>query len=141
VSYLTELARPWKVVTLAFGVSTLLYGAAVEQAVDWDNGVSFLMAGVAYLTAPQAVRLIEVFIRSRGRAWERLLLAVLLVWFGADGCYAIYWSAVNPVALDLMREANAPASALLFLLCGMLWKPRCSLLDMLRATSTTLHLR
>lgn len=135
MSYLREIARPWKLVTLALGIASLLYGAAIEQAPDWDVGVSFLMALVAYLTAPQAIRLLSSL------EWKKALLAVALIWFGADGCYAIYWSIVNPVALDLMREANAPASALLYMLCGFLWSPRCSLLDMLRATSAALGFR
>jgi hypothetical protein len=141
MSYLREAARPWKLATLAFGVSSLLYGAAVEQAVDWDVPVSLIMAGVAYLTAPQAIDALERAIRSFGRDWKALLLGAALVWFGSDGDYWLYWSVVDPQALALMREANAPASTLLYLLCGMLWKPRCSLADMLRATSAALGFR
>jgi len=35
-----------------------------------------------------------------------------MVWL--DGCYAAYWAVVSSVALNLMREANAPASLSLF---------------------------
>jgi hypothetical protein len=117
-SYLLGLLKPWRLVTLAFGIAVLLYGAAVEQAPDWDYGVSWLMALVAYTTAPLAIRLLCSL------EWKQALLAVALVWFGADGCYAIYWHFVNPRALELMRDANAPASTLLFLLAGVIWRQR-----------------
>lgn len=117
-TYTLGLLKPWRLATLAFGIAVLLYGAATEGAPDWDYGVSWLMALVAYLTAPLAIRLLCSL------EWKQSLLAVVLVWFGADGCYAVYWHFVNPVALDLMREANAPASTLLFLLCGVIWRQR-----------------
>jgi hypothetical protein len=135
VSYLREIVRPWKLATLAWGVGSLLYGAAVEQAPDWDVGVSLLMAAVAYLSAPQAIRLLGSL------EWRKVLLGLALVWFGADGCYAIYWSIKDPVALALMRDANLLPSTCLYLLCGMVWRPRSSLLDGLRAVSAALHFR
>ena len=138
-SYLREAARPWKLVTLAWGVGALCYGAATEGAPDWDVGVSLLMAGFAYATAPQAIRALEQGVRKLD--WKQLILGLFLCWAGADGLYAAYWAIVDPVALALMREANFLASLCLYALTGYLWKPRCSLLDMLRALSTTLHLR
>ena len=37
------------------------------------------------------------------------------------GCYAIYWSLRNPVALEMMRSANFHASLSLYGMCGILW--------------------
>ena len=66
-----------------------------------------------------------------------MLASLFLVWFGADGCYYLYWSWVNPWALEMMREANLLASVCLFLLCGYLWKPRGSLRGMLTLAGTS----
>ena len=60
-------------------------------------------------SAPQAVRALEAFVRGLFQPtfdWKALLLGLFLVWFGADGCYTAYWSIVNPVALEMMREAK-----------------------------------
>ena len=40
-------------------------------------------------------------------------------WFTVDGCYWLYWHFKNPVAFELMREANAPASRSLYWMCGL----------------------
>jgi hypothetical protein len=133
--YIAEILRPWKLVTLALGILILVVGSYTEGAPDWDVGVSLIMAAVAYLTAPQAVRGLEHFVvqlfKHRAFAWKHLLASLFLVWFGADGCYYLYWSQVNPWALEMMREANFLASVCLYLLCGYLWKSRASLRGML----------
>ena len=110
-----ELRRPWKLVTLAIGLGLLVVGSFVYEAPDWDIPVSILMALVAYVAAPWCMR---VMVERRWRHWPAMLF---LTWFGVDGCYAAYWSIVNPLALDLMREANAPASLALFWTTGLLW--------------------
>jgi hypothetical protein len=46
---------------------------------------------------------------------------LLLTWWTVDGCYALYWSFRNPVALEMMREANWPASLALYWACGLVW--------------------
>jgi hypothetical protein len=93
----------------------LVVGSRLVPAPDWDVPVSVIMAAVAYLTAPWCMR---VVLERRWRHWPVMLL---LTWFGVDGCYALYWWAVDPRALMLMREANAPASLSLFWMCGLLW--------------------
>lgn len=110
-----ELLRPWKLVTLAIGLALLIAGARLTPAPDWDIPISIIMAGVAYVTAPWCMR---VLIERQWRWWPAM---VCLTWFGVDGCYALYWSTVNPNALALMRDANAPASLSLFWMCGLLW--------------------
>lgn len=119
--YLTELKRPWKLATLACGVALLIVGAHYYQAPDWDVPISLIMAAIAYLTAPWAMRVI-IF-----RRWAQWPLMIFVTWFGVDGCYWLYWSWKDPQALELMRSANAPASLSLYWMCGLLWSYQGSL--------------
>ena len=124
-----ELLRPWKLGTLAIGVALLIAGSYLQPAPDWDIPISLIMAFFAYLTAPWSLR---VIVERRWRWWPAMLFAT---WFTVDGCYWIYWSLKNPVALDLMREANWPASLSLYAMCGLVWYYRGDLRDALRAVS------
>jgi hypothetical protein len=112
---LCEYRRPWKLVTLAIGIALLIFGAFYYDAPDWDVPISFIMAIFAYLTAPWSLR---VIIERRWRHWPLMLF---LTWFTVDGCYAIYWHFVNPLALALMRDVNFLASLCLYGMCGLLW--------------------
>jgi len=123
-SPLREYLRPWKLFTLAAGVFLLVIGALLEIAPDWDIPISFIMAGLAYLTAPWSLRVLLE------RRWRLLPLALLATWFTVDGCYAIYWHFRNPDALALMRAYNFPASLTLYGLCGVLWLYRGSLREL-----------
>ncbi len=73
------------------------------------------MAIFAYLTAPWSL---HVIVERRWKQWPLMLLAT---WFTVDGCYALYWSWRNPVALEQMRDANFLASLTLYLTCGLVW--------------------
>lgn len=121
---LKEYARPWKLGTLAIGIALLIAGAYYYEAPDWDIPISFIMAILAYLTAPWSLR---VIVERRWRAFPAMLLAT---WFTVDGCYWIYWHFKNPVALELMREANFYASLALYGMCGVVWFYRGSLKEM-----------
>jgi hypothetical protein len=110
-----EFLRPWKLLTLAFGIGLLIAGSFIEAAPDWDIPISLIMASIAYLTAPWSMR---VMVERRWKFWPLMLF---LTWFGVDGCYWLYWSWRNPVALEMMREANAPASLSLYWMCGLVW--------------------
>jgi hypothetical protein len=116
-----ELLRPWKLATLAAGVALLIAGSFYYEAPDWDIPISLIMALFAYLTAPWSLR---VVVERRWRWWPAMLFAT---WFTIDGCYWLYWSFKNPVALDLMRSANWPASLCLYATCGLVWYWRGSL--------------
>lgn len=124
-TYLTELLRPWKLTTLAIGIALLIAGSFYYEAPDWDIPISFIMALFTYLTAPWSLR---VLVEQRWRQWPTMLFAT---WFTVDGCYAIYWHFKNPVALELMRDANFFASLSLYGMCGLLWFYRDSLAQML----------
>lgn len=116
-----EYRRPWKLSTLALGIALLVFGSFYPGAPDWDIPISFIMAILAYLTAPWSVRVILL------RQWRRLPLMLFATWFTVDGCYALYWSFNNPAALALMRDANFFASLSLYGLCGVGWLYRGSL--------------
>jgi hypothetical protein len=46
---------------------------------------------------------------------------LFFTWLTVDGCYWLYWSLKNPVALELMRDVNFPASLCLYAICGLGW--------------------
>ena len=110
-----ELMRPWKLAILVIGIGLLVIGAFYYEAPDWDIPISFIMALMAYLTASWSM---HVMVERRWRQWPLMLF---WTWFTVDGCYWLYWHFKNPVALELMREANAPASLSLYWMCGLVW--------------------
>jgi hypothetical protein len=121
MSNFREYVRPWKLVTLAIGITLLAVGSFYYRAPDWDIPISLVMAILAYLTAPWSLR---VLVERRWRQWPLMLF---FTWFTVDGCYTIYWHFRNPEALALMRAANFPASLSLYGICGMAWFYRGSL--------------
>lgn len=112
---LTEYSRPWKLISLAAGIALLIWGSFYYHAPDWDIPISFIMALFAYFAAPWSLR---VILERRWRQWPAMLF---VTWFTVDGCYAIYWHFKNPAVLDMMREANFPASLSLYGMCGVIW--------------------
>lgn len=122
---IAEYNRPWKRFSLFLGISLLVAGSFYYQAPDWDIPISFIMAILAYLTAPWSLRVIVK------RRWKRLPFMFFYAWFSVDGCYWVYWHFKNPAALDLMRDANFPASLSLYFICGLVWYYQGSLKDML----------
>lgn len=110
-----ELVRPWKLALLAFGVALLVAGRYYYQAPDWDIPISLIMALVSYATASWSMHVIVE------RQWKKWPLMLFMTWFSVDGCYWLYWRWQDPVALEMMREANAPASLSLYWMCGLVW--------------------
>ncbi len=129
LNYPAEYLRPWKLLTLAFGIGLLIVGSFYYQAPDWDIPISLIMALLAYLTAPWSMR---VLIERRWRLWPWMLF---FTWFTVDGCYAIYWHFKDPVALKLMRAANFPASLSLYWICGLGWYFRGSFRELVACVS------
>jgi hypothetical protein len=111
----SELLRPWKILTLFLGIALLVVGSLFYEAPDWDVPISMIMAAIAYLTAPWSMR---VIVERKWMLWPQMLVTT---WFAVDGCYWIYWNWRDPVALAMMREANAPASLSLYWMCGLVW--------------------
>lgn len=91
------------------------------------------MASLAYLTAPWALR---VFLERR---WKHFLSALFATWLTVDGCYWLYWQYKNPMALELMREANFLASLSLYGMCGVLWLYRGTVLDLIKECRDFIH--
>ena len=123
-AWLVEIGRPWKLATFAIGVTLLVLGSFYYQAPDWDIPISFIMAILAYLTAPWSLR---VIVKRQWKLWPAMLFAT---WFTVDGCYWIYWHFKNPAALALMRDANFLASLSLYGICGVVWLYAGSLREM-----------
>lgn len=114
-SLLREYLRPWKLLTLLVGLSLLIVGAFYYEAIDWDVPISFIMAGLAYLTASWSLHVLVE------RRWADFPLMLFWTWFTVDGCYWLYWRQVNPEALRMMRDVNFPASLSLYWMCGLVW--------------------
>ena len=128
---MVDYLRPWKLVSLAIGIALLISGSYFYGAPDWDIPISLIMAGLAYLTAPVSMRIILE------RKWKQFPLMLFYTWFTVDGSYAIYWYFVDPVALDMMRSANFPASLSLYAMCGLAWLYRGSLKEAVTQISLT----
>ena len=125
-----EYARPWKLFSLACGIGLLVFGSVYFPAPDWDIAISLIMAILTYLTAPFSLR---VIVERRWRLWPAMLFAT---WFSVDGCYWLYWRFKNPVALELMRDANFLASLTLYGICGLIWFYRGSLRELVAEAGT-----
>lgn len=121
---ITEYRRPWKLVTLAIGLGLLVAGSFVYHAPDWDIPISVIMAGFTYLTAGWSM---HVVVERRWRNWP---LMAFSTWWAVDGCYALYWSLIDPEALAFMRSANWPASLCLYAMCGLVWYWNGTLLEL-----------
>lgn len=122
---LIEYKRPWKLFSLFCGISLLVVGSFYYQAPDWDIPISFIMALLTYLTASWSMQVILE------RQWKNVPLMLFYTWFTVDGSYWLYWSFKNPVALELMREANFFASLSLYGICGLVWYYKGSLRQLL----------
>ena len=128
---LREYRRPWKLFTLAVGIGLLIAGSFIYEAPDWDITISLIMAGFSYLTASWSM---HVMVERRWRQWPLMLF---FTWWTVDGCYALYWVFVDPVALDIMRSANAPASLSLYWTCGLVWYHRGTLAELQKLIGLT----
>lgn len=107
--------HPWNLATVAIGIALLIAGSLWYEAPDWDIPISLIMAGFSYLTAAWSL---NVLVK---RDWKNFPLMLFFTWWAVDGCYALYWHFQNPVALELMREANWPASLALYFACAVVW--------------------
>jgi hypothetical protein len=107
-----EYLRPWKLVTFSIGMAWLVWGSFYYGYSDWDLGVSVIMGGLAYLSAPWSVRVIW------NRQWCRLPLALLCWLVTVDLSYYAYHSLMGN---EMIRDANFLASSCLFWLCGFIW--------------------
>jgi len=118
-SYWKELIRPWKLVTFAIAMATLIYGALYYRFSDWDVGVTIVMGGLTYLTAPWSVQTIADSIRYRKRYWIYQIIAALFVaFFVIHWSYMIYHGLVGNQTMPLW---NLYASTPIYFLAGITW--------------------
>lgn len=117
--YLSELARPWKLVSFAVGMAWLLYGALNYDIPDWDVGISLLMGGLTYLCAPWSVATILIAVRYRSWRWLfASAVALLVAWVVVDGVYVLYHTLMGN---QMFRIENFYASSALYFLAGSIW--------------------
>jgi hypothetical protein len=127
-SYLTELKRPWKLVTFATGMAWLFFGAISYGISDWDICISLLMGGLTYLCAPWSVRVILVSLRFRQKYWPLWIGAAFVVaLFVIDGIYYLYHTIAGN---QMLRRENFYASSALYFLAGTIWLYRGSVRDL-----------
>lgn len=127
--YFAELARPWKLISLALGMTWLLYGAFNYGISDWDAGISLLMGGLTYLCAPWSVKVILRCLRYRPRYWLMWLASAFVVaLFVIDGDYFLYHTFMGN---QMLRRENFYASSALYFLAGTIWLYGGSLQDFL----------
>lgn len=110
-----ELLRPWKLFSLASGITLLIIGSYHYNAPDWDVTFSIIQAIETYVTAAWSMRIIL------DRKLSLLPAALFAIWFTVDGSYWIYWHFKDPVALAFMRDVNFLASLSLYLGMGIVW--------------------
>lgn len=134
---LRELIRPWKLASFAIGMTWLLYGALSYGIADWDVGISLLMGGLTYLSAPWSVRTLLSACRHRPASWRlKTGMAVLVAWIVVDGVYVLYHTALgNP----MFRAENFYASSALYFLAGSIWLYRGSVRELLSNTRAVLR--
>lgn len=111
MNYLTQT---WNISSFAVGLGLLIWGSFYYQAPDWDIPICFIMATLAYLTAPASMRIILE------RRWKYMWWMLISTWATVDGCYWLYWSIIDPSALH-MRPYNFGASLALYWACGLVW--------------------
>jgi hypothetical protein len=126
-SLIAEYKRPWKLFALFIGLSLLIVGSFYYNAPDWDIPVTFIMAILAYLTAPWSMRVVVEC------QWKKFPLMLFYTWFTVDGCYWLYWHFKDPHVLELMRDVNFPASLSLYGMCGLVWYYQGSLKELVQS--------
>jgi hypothetical protein len=131
-TYLRELIRPWKLITLTLGLAVLIAGAYWFRFSDWDVGISLIMGVLTYLTAPWSFR---VLLTRRYAYWP---LAFLFAWFSVDGCYVAYHSWMGN---EMLRRENALTSTPLYLFMGGIWMWQGTLAELLTAVRQALNRR
>lgn len=128
-AYLAELARPWKLLSFAIGMGWLLFGALNYGISDWDIGISLLMGGLTYLSAPWSVGTILAALRYRSRGWLLgIAMALFVAWVVVDGVYVLYHTIMEN---QMFRIENFFASSALYFLAGSIWLYRGSLRELL----------
>ena len=101
----------FKNITFLIGLAWLLYGATTFSYLDWDVGVSLVMAFSTYFTADKVID------RLRSLDLSKYPVAMLYTWFSVDGSYTIYWFFVDRSVLLAMRPREL---GMMLLLAGLL---------------------
>jgi hypothetical protein len=97
---------------------------------DWDIGISLLMGGLTYVSAPWSVRVILLSFKEQPKFWPlRIAGALIVALFVVDGVYFLYHTAAGNL---MFRLENFYASSALYFLAGMIWFYRGSFSDLMK---------
>jgi hypothetical protein len=120
-SYLKELIRPWKLISLIGGIISLILGSYIVKLPDWDIGLSIMMALLAYTFSSWSLALLlSSFYLNRNKIIS-IIFFLFFCWLTVDGSYVIY----NEIKGSMyFRLPNALASSLLYFICAGIWTPR-----------------
>lgn len=117
-----ELLRPWKLASFMVGTALMVIGVDYYNISDWDIGISLIMPGLTYLTAPWVMR---VILQGHWRSWPE---ALFWTWFTVDG---VYWWYHTTMGNEMLRLENLKTSLPLYLFMGGIWLYRGSLRELL----------
>lgn len=98
----------------AIGLALLVIGSYTIPQPDWDITISVIMAILTLLTAEYWLKTVMTL------KWKTMPLAFFLAWFSLDGSYWLYWSFMDPAALEL-RAVAFPVNVLLYIACAVIF--------------------
>ena len=98
----------------AIGLALLVIGSYTMPQPDWDITISVIMAILTLLTAEYWLKTVL------DTNWKAMPLAFFLAWFSLDGSYWLYWSFIDPSALEL-RWVALPVNILLYISCAVVF--------------------
>lgn len=117
--HLSELARPWKLLTFGVAMTLLLAGSLTLRIPDWDAGITLIMGCLAYVCAPWSVRvLLYAVSRPLCRRPGLTFASLLAAWFCVDGVYVLYHTAMGNI---MLRFDNFCVSLPVYFLAGSFW--------------------
>lgn len=128
--FVTELHRPWKLVTFVLGMAFLIYAALNFHMSDWDIGVSILMGGLAYFCAPWSAYIVYHAVRLRPSYWLfHIAAAVIVMFFVID---IVYWAYHSIMGNHMYRWENFFISMGMYIAVGVLWMYRGTFRELIR---------
>lgn len=118
--YLSEYCRIWKIVFLSLGLSALIVGSFLAKMVDWDIGISVIMAMMTYFfSSISGTIFLSFYFKSLKKKYILLylILAIFLWIISVDISYILYSQYMHHV---YYRGTNFLASTALYFICALM---------------------